>query len=126
MTFVIAGLASMGMPGFSGFPAELMILIGVWKVSPVQALGAAVGVLVAAAFTLRAIHLSFFGQTRETAVPAEPAHPLPPISWPERAGAVLLLGATVLIGLKPDLLLDMIMPSLQSPLMQTVLKGGVP
>jgi len=58
--FVIAGLASMGLPGFSGFPAELTILIGAWKTSPVWAAIAALGVLVAAAFTLRAIQVSFF------------------------------------------------------------------
>src|SRR5437763_8858126 len=34
LTFVLAGLASMGMPGFSGFPAELTILIGAGKTSP--------------------------------------------------------------------------------------------
>ena len=34
LTFVLAGMASMGMPGFSGFPAELTILIGAWKASP--------------------------------------------------------------------------------------------
>jgi len=34
--FVIAGMASMGMPGFSGFPAELAILIGTWKTSPLS------------------------------------------------------------------------------------------
>jgi NADH-quinone oxidoreductase subunit M len=58
--FVIAGLASMGLPGFSGFPAELTILIGAWKAAPAWAAVAALGVLVAAAFTLRAIQLTFF------------------------------------------------------------------
>ncbi|MFM7748942.1 MAG: NuoM family protein, partial [Opitutaceae bacterium] len=37
VVFVLAGMASMGMPGFSGFPAELAILIGTWKVSPLWA-----------------------------------------------------------------------------------------
>ena len=46
LAFVLAGLASMGMPGFSGFPAELSILIGTWKTSPLWATFAAVGVLV--------------------------------------------------------------------------------
>ena len=46
VVFVIAGLASMGMPGFSGFPAELTILIGVWKTSPAWAIFAGGGVLV--------------------------------------------------------------------------------
>src|SRR5205823_122410 len=63
VTFVLAGLASMGMPGFSGFPAELTILIGAWKTSPLWAAVAVLGVLVAAAFTLRAIQVSFFGST---------------------------------------------------------------
>ena len=123
VVFVIAGLASMGMPGFSGFPAELTLLIGVWKVSKLWALLGATGVLIAAAFTLRVIQVAFFGQTSATAT-AAPAHPYAPITWPEKTGAVLLLGATLLIGLKPDLLLDWIIPSLQSPLMKVLWHGG--
>ncbi len=142
-TFVLAGLASMGMPGFSGFPAELTILIGTWQTSPLLGLIAAVGVLVAAAFTLRAIQVSFFGKTgragplgppdREPEPAARPAAesaiafpvaPYPPITWPEKLGTMLLLSATVLIGLKPDLLLNWIIPALQSPAFHAVLKGG--
>ncbi|HXC98314.1 MAG TPA: proton-conducting transporter membrane subunit, partial [Verrucomicrobiae bacterium] len=130
LVFVIAGLASMGMPGFSGFPAELSILIGAWKTLPLWAAVAALGILVAAAFTLRAIHVAFFGQsntvrgvdtppTKRTAVQT-----LPPITMPERIGAILLIAAAVLIGLKPDLLLNWIIPSLHSPLM-TAGFGGV-
>src|SRR5206468_1194680 len=33
-TFVIAAAASMGIPGFSGFAAEITILIGAWKTYP--------------------------------------------------------------------------------------------
>ncbi len=133
-TFVLAGLASMGLPGFSGFPAELLILVGAWKTSPAWALVAAAGVLIAAAFTLRVMQLAFFGQTGGPPagpVPPErvgvnPLHRLPPITWPERAGALLLLAATVGVGLRPDLLLNWIGPSLQSSLMQAALKGGAP
>ncbi len=130
ITFVIGGLASMGMPGFSGFPAELTILIGTWKTSPLWATFAAAGILVAAAFTLRAIQVSFFGTTDQS-VPAAPgdhghAHDYDPITWPERVGAILLIGATVYVGLKPDVLLQWIGPALQSPFFQTVLKGGTP
>ena len=136
LAFVLAGLASMGMPGFSGFPAELTILVGTWKSSPVAATFAAGGVLIAAAFTLRAIHVSFFGSTSPVAASAsEPTHAAhgdhhhhdyAPITWPERSGAVLLIAATVYIGLKPDVLLNWITPALQSPLMQAALKGGTP
>jgi NADH-quinone oxidoreductase subunit M len=141
----------MGMPGFSGFPAELTILIGTWKTSPLWATFAAAGVLVAAAFTLRVIQISFFGTSdRESSPPsAQPArasaaafgivasplvsfrtaekthsHHCPPITWPERLGALILIAATAYIGLKPDALLNWITPALQSPVMQAVLKGG--
>jgi NADH-quinone oxidoreductase subunit M len=118
----------MGMPGFSGFPAELTILIGTWKTSPLWALFAASGILVAAAFTLRAIQVSFFGTT-DKSVPApdhvEP-HEFEPITWAEKAGTVLLVAATVYIGLKPDALLNWIAPALHSPLFQAALKGGNP
>lgn len=127
--FVIAGLASMGMPGFSGFPAELTILIGTWQTSPLWAGCAAFGVLIAAAFTLRAVHVAFFGKTAPAAEHhhgAHDHHDFTPITLPEKTGAVLLLGATILIGLKPDLLFNWIIPSLESPLMQAALKGGTP
>ncbi|MGH7945876.1 MAG: complex I subunit 4 family protein [Opitutaceae bacterium] len=137
LTFVLAGLASMGMPGFSGFPAELTILIGTWKRSPLWATFAAAGVLVAAAFTLRVIQVSFFGTTEgKASSPGASSAPFSlnapgaaasyvPITWAERAGAMLLIAATVYIGLKPDVLLDWITPALQSTVMQAVLKGGV-
>jgi len=47
-----------------------------------------------------------------------------PITWPEQAGALLLIAATVYIGLKPDVLLNWITPALHSPMLQAVLKGG--
>ena len=126
LTFVLAGMASMGMPGFSGFPAELTILIGAWKTSPLWSLFGAIGVLVAAAFTLRVIQVSFFGSTDRSVphVAAHTVHPLPRITWPERCGAMLLLGTSVYVGLKPDVLLQWITPALQSPVMQTMLSGG--
>jgi NADH-quinone oxidoreductase subunit M len=49
---------------------------------------------------------------------------LEPISVPERIGAVLLIGATLAIGLYPRLLLDLIAPSLNSPLFDGLRKAG--
>ena len=123
VVFVIAGIASMGLPGFSGFPAELTILVGAWKTNPAWAAVGAVGVLVAAAFTLRAIQVSFFGSVDKPQPAGQVTH-LEPITLAEKAGAILLISATVLIGLKPDILLNWINPALQSPLFQTVLRGG--
>jgi NADH-quinone oxidoreductase subunit M len=128
VVFVIAGLASMGMPGFSGFPAELTILVGTWKTSPLWALAAASGVLIAAAFTLRAIQISFFGKPADKANAvhhdAHHAHDITPITWPEKTGAIILIAAMLYVGLHPDSLLDWIRPALESPLMRAALTGG--
>jgi NADH-quinone oxidoreductase subunit M len=128
-TFVIAGLASMGLPGFSGFVAELQILIGAWKAFPTFAVVAGVGIMIGVAYTIRAIQRSFFS-AREELAPTESgsaqqaaAHAaLDPISMPERLGAAILMAITLLIGLQPRLLLDLITPALASPLFGNLLK----
>lgn len=125
VVFVVAGLASLGLPGFSGFPAELSILIGAWQAKPLWAAVAALGIVVAGAFTLRVIQVAFFGSTGN-GIAAAAAHPLPPITLAEKAGALLLIAATLFVGLKPDVLLDWIVPALQSPAFQAVMKGGTP
>ena len=63
-TFVVASAASMGIPGFSGFAAEITILIGAWKTYPLAVWITGAGMVLVAAFTLRALKQSFFGETR--------------------------------------------------------------
>src|SRR5882724_1603285 len=59
-TFVIGGLASMGLPGFSGFVAELQVLIGAWRAFPGLAILAGIGIVVGVAYILRTIQKSFY------------------------------------------------------------------
>ena len=47
-----------------------------------------------------------------------------PISVPERLGAVLLIVASLVIGLYPRLLLDVIVPSFESSLFDWLRTGG--
>src|SRR5438552_6364537 len=63
-TFVIASAASMGIPGFSGFAAEITILIGASKTYPLAVWITGAGMVLVAAFTLRALKQSFFGETK--------------------------------------------------------------
>ena len=51
-------------------------------------------------------------------------HPLPSITLPEKFGAVLLLAATLAVGLYPRILTDLILPSLQSPLFDGLRNGA--
>ncbi len=116
VTFVIAGFASMGMPGFSGFIAELQVLIGAWQAFPKLALLAGVGIVIGVVYTLKTTAQVFFSDKPASAEAHDHDHPLDPISVPERLGAALLIFCTVVIGLHPRLLLDLIVPSFKSPL----------
>ena len=124
VTFVVAGMASMGLPGFSGFVAELQVLIGAWHAVPTFAVMAGVGIVIGVAYTLRAVRHSFFGGGEVEASNAAP--PMEPISVPERLGAALLIATTLAVGLYPRLLLEFIEPALRSPFFDRLLKGGLP
>jgi NADH-quinone oxidoreductase subunit M len=121
VTFVVAAAASMGLPGFSGFVAELQVLIGAWHAFPTLAVGTGLGIVIGVAFTLRALQQAFFGTV---ATGAPPGPPLEPITVAERLGAALLIGSTLVVGLFPQLLLDWILPALQGPLFDRLRTGG--
>ncbi|HEV8544632.1 MAG TPA: proton-conducting transporter membrane subunit, partial [Verrucomicrobiae bacterium] len=120
ITFLLACLASMGFPGFSGFIAEASILMGSWKSLPVITVLAGLGILIGIGFTLRALLRSFYSV--EPLVANADAH-LTPISLPERLGACLLLGTAILIGLFPGLLFRLIQPAIQQEFFQKVISG---
>ena len=102
--------------------SHISSLLAAWYLSPTYAVLAGLGILVGVAFILRATHKAFFGKPAEDAEHAE--HPLPPISLPERIGALMLIAITLIIGLYPGLLLDLIIRSFKSPLFDGLRKGG--
>ncbi len=119
--FVIAGVASMGLPGFSGFVAELQVLVGAWTAKPWWAIVAGVGIVVGVAYTWRALQKAFFSDAHQTAhaLEYEHAHPFAPITWPEATGVTLLAAVTLFVGLYPRILLDAIEPAVKA-----LLAGG--
>ena len=133
-SFVIASAASMGIPGFSGFAAEITILIGTWKTYPLAVWITGAGMVLVAAFTLRALKKSFFGEgsatvsvvlsgvlpersslesPRDAAIGARDGRSTP-ITLAEKLGAGLLMFATLTVGLYPKLLLDRIQPAVEA------------
>jgi NADH-quinone oxidoreductase subunit M len=128
VTFTVASVASMGLPGFSGFVAELQVLIGAWQAFPTFAVLAGVGILVGVAYAMRALQRAFFAEQDQSVAPTlvegNGHTAVEPISIPERLGAMLLLGTSLVIGLFPGLLLDLIVPSFYSPLFEWLRKGG--
>jgi len=117
-TFVIGGAASMGLPGFSGFVAEINILVGAFAMSPWLALGAGISIAITAAYILNALHKVFFAEEEHGSAGASPSHGhggegdsrwhLPPITLPEIIAGVILMALLVIIGLYPSIMLDMI------------------
>jgi NADH-quinone oxidoreductase subunit M len=119
--FVVAGIASMGLPGFSGFVAEFQVLTGAWIARPWWTLAAGLGIVVGVAYTWRALQKAFFSDGLPTAhaLEHEHAHPFAAITWPEVTGVALLAGVTLVVGVYPRILLDTIEPAVKA-----LLAGG--
>ncbi|MFC5863017.1 NuoM family protein [Acidicapsa dinghuensis] len=125
--FVIAGMASMGLPGFSGFIAEVQVLIGAWRAFPWFAAVAGVGIVVGVAYTWRAMQRAFFSEATVSTASSGTAHeehePYAPVTWAEKAGVALLVGTSLIIGIFPRVLLDVITPAVHA-LPELLVKGG--
>jgi len=121
-TFVIATAASIGIPGFSGFAAEITILIGTWKTYPLAVWITGAGMVLVAAFTLRALKQSFFGEAGSSAIRMPESQAALDLDWneqqsitaAEKIGACLLMFATLAVGVYPNLLLDRIIPAVET------------
>jgi NADH-quinone oxidoreductase subunit M len=86
LAFIVGGLASMGMPGLSGFIAEFPVLLGLWQRAPAAAAAAALGIVVTAAYILLAVRRVFFGP-----ISAEHERTVTRISAGEAAALLILV-----------------------------------
>lgn len=120
--FVVASVASMGLPGFSGFVAELTVLLGLWESIPWLLAVAIPGIIVVVAFSLRALTGAFFDVRQDGAdcAGAQSAR-WEPVTWPEVSGFLLLLAASLWLGLAPGPLIDIIQRSFEGDLMRVLL-----
>ncbi|MFP6901219.1 MAG: NADH-quinone oxidoreductase subunit M, partial [Opitutales bacterium] len=120
-TFVVAGLASMGLPGFSGFVAELYALIGVWESERLGVwilLLAGFGILLAFGYVLVKTHEAFFRKSHILSE-EEATTSYEPMTTAEKTACALLLGSSLLVGLYPSILTQWIEPSL-APILENI------
>jgi len=117
--YVIAGLASLGLPGFSGFVAEMNIFVGAfqhddmfYRIATVVSVSA---IVVTAVYILRVVGIMLMGPVKN-----EEFLTLERVTWNEKLGILLLLIPIVGMGVAPLWLSDMILESLQ-PFIQGVL-----
>ena len=118
VAFTLATAASMGLPGFSGFVAEISVVIGLWEKFPWLVPVVALGIIITGAFSLRALHKAFF-PVRDATATAPPL--LPQLTWPEISAITLLVAVSLAIGLHPQPWVTLINEGLQSALFQPIL-----
>lgn len=118
--FFIVGLCSLGLPGLSGFVAEMTVFMGSWENTGmfyrIATIAAAMSIVVTAVYILRAVGKVAMG----------PSSPLPlgrgvggeaggeggfsDAKWNERLAAIVLVGGILAIGVAPGWLNDLLQP----------------
>ncbi|HHT63862.1 MAG: complex I subunit 4 family protein [Bacillota bacterium] len=101
-SFLIAGLASLGLPGLYNFVAEFAIFMGAIQVYPVRAFISVFAIVITAIYVLRVMMRVFFG-------PRNPRwDDLKDARGVEIVPFIILSGTLILFGVFPDLLMNMI------------------
>jgi len=115
--FIIGGLVSMGMPGFSGFVAEFPIFMGVWQVQPWVAIVASISIVITAAYIMRNIRDVFFRPMPENLV----GH-ITDVSVLDKVAIFTVCLLMIGIGLFPSVMVPMVQTGVENILR---LLGGV-
>ncbi len=94
--FMVFMLASVGLPGTSGFVGEILVLIGVFRVNTWVALFAATGVILGAAYMLYLYRRVIFGRLEKEALKT-----IADLNWREVAVFAPLIVLVLWMGIYP-------------------------
>ncbi|NOY98107.1 MAG: NADH-quinone oxidoreductase subunit M [Chloroflexi bacterium] len=109
--FIIGGLVSMGMPGFSGFVAEFPIFMGVWQVKPWIAILAAISIIITASYIMLVVRRVFFGD-----MPEEFVGHTHDVTVLDKVALTLLSVLMIGIGIFPALMVPMVQSGVENVL----------
>ena len=109
--FLIVTLSSIGLPGLNGFVGEFLVLKGAFDASRAAAAGAALGVILGAAYMLKLYRDVFWGP-----VTAPRNERLPDLTGLERAALAPLVALIFILGVAPDLVLRRTAPAVEAAL----------
>ena len=105
----IVGLCSLGLPGLSGFVAEMTVFMGSWQhpdaFSRVATILACISIVVTAVYILRAVGQTAMGPIKES------YRHLTDAAWNEKLAAIILIVGIIAIGTAPFWLNDLINPA---------------
>ncbi len=106
LIFMFFTMANVGLPGTSGFVGEFLVLVGIFQVNTWVAVVAASGVIFSAAYALWLYRRVVFGALLKEALKT-----ITDMSGRERAIFAPLVVMTLLLGVYPSLVTDIIGPS---------------
>ena len=109
LIFMLFTMANVGLPGTSGFVGELLTLIGVFQVNIWVALFATFGVVLSAAYALWLYRRVVFGDLIKVSLKS-----INDLDRRERLLFTPLILATVILGVYPNFILDVIGPSVST------------
>lgn len=101
-SFLLATLASIGLPGLNGFVGEFLILVGAYQTHPVAAALGATGVILGAVYMLSLVQRVFWNPLTH-----EENRALPDITWRELVSFAPLSVLMVWIGVYPATFLSL-------------------
>ena len=111
VSYVIAGLASLGLPGLSGFVSEMTIFVGAFQETDtfhrVFTIVACSSIVITAVYILRVVGKILFGEVQD-----EHHKTLLDATWFERLAVVSLIICIAGIGMYPSFVSDLIRSSL--------------
>jgi NADH-quinone oxidoreductase subunit M len=103
VAFIVGGLVSMGMPGFSGFIAEFPIFMGLWATYPWVAIIAVISIVITASYIIRIITKIFFGK-----IPDEFNDHVQDVTVLDKLALVVLSAVLIGIGVYPPLMVPIV------------------
>jgi len=110
----IVGLCSLGLPGFSGFVAEMTVFMGAWEnvelAYRLATIAACMSIVVTAVYILRAVGKTAMGPASSLASLQGEKGIISDATWNEKLAAGLLVLGIVAIGIAPFWLNDLIKP----------------
>ncbi|MCF6273049.1 MAG: NADH-quinone oxidoreductase subunit M [Rhodobacteraceae bacterium] len=109
LVFMLFTMANVGLPGTSGFVGEFLTLAGVFQVNTWVAAGATTGVVLSAGYALWLYRRVAFGDLIKQSL-----QNIQDVSTRERLLFAPLVIMTILLGVYPALLLDLIGPSVDA------------
>ncbi len=108
--FIIGGLVSMGMPGFSGFIAEFPIFMGVWGRQWLLAVVASISIIITAAYIMMNIRKVFFSPMPEEIE----KHHIGDVTALDKVAIATLCFLMIIIGVFPAVMVPMVETGVQN------------